>query len=138
MSTDDIFSIKGKKTLITGGTAGIGLGVAKHFVNAGAEVVITGRRESGEKTAEDIGAKFVRMDVSDPESAFSALLLGAMTASTRPISKVFCETSLGVSRSEWLRNFRNCAHTPEHFRFFLLRCRPGCPASNPHLWRKSA
>lgn len=63
-----LFSIAGRRTVITGGTAGIGFGVARHFVDAGAPIVITGRRPSGDQIAESIGARFVRMDVSDDES----------------------------------------------------------------------
>jgi NAD(P)-dependent dehydrogenase (short-subunit alcohol dehydrogenase family) len=38
--------LEGKTALVTGGNSGIGLATAKEFVNEGAYVFITGRRES--------------------------------------------------------------------------------------------
>jgi len=38
--------LEGKVALVTGGNTGIGLATAKQFVNEGAYVFITGRRES--------------------------------------------------------------------------------------------
>jgi len=69
----DVFSVAGKRVLITGGTAGIGLGVARHFAAAGADVVITGRRSAGPQIAESVGARFVRMDVGDDDSVEQAI-----------------------------------------------------------------
>ena len=64
----DVFSVAGRRVVVTGGTAGIGLAVAAHLVDAGAEVVITGRRDSGGSIAVSIGAAFVAMDVTDSAS----------------------------------------------------------------------
>ena len=64
-SATDVFSVEGRRVAITGGTAGIGLAVAEHLTEAGARVAITGRRSSGEAIAEQIGATFVHMDVTD-------------------------------------------------------------------------
>ena len=47
----DVFSLKGEVALITGGGTGLGLAIATAFVEAGAQVVITGRRESVLKDA---------------------------------------------------------------------------------------
>ena len=73
ISGDDLFAISDKNTLITGGTAGIGLGIAQHFVEQGVRVVITGRRDNGDEIAAAVGATFVRMDVSDERSVSAAI-----------------------------------------------------------------
>lgn len=62
--------LKGKVAIVTGGTLGIGLGIAQRFVDEGAKVVITGRRvEVGEKAAASIGGpdviRFMQHDASD-------------------------------------------------------------------------
>lgn len=41
----NVFSLEGKTALVTGGGTGIGFGISKAFIAAGAKVVITGRRE---------------------------------------------------------------------------------------------
>jgi NAD(P)-dependent dehydrogenase (short-subunit alcohol dehydrogenase family) len=71
------FSVTGKRVLITGGTAGIGLGVAQHLSEAGADVVIAGRRSSGEEIATELGGKFVKMDVSDAQSVAEGVAVAA-------------------------------------------------------------
>jgi NAD(P)-dependent dehydrogenase (short-subunit alcohol dehydrogenase family) len=60
-------SLNGKTAVIIGATKGIGHVAAKEFVEAGADVVISGRRD-GEAIAADLGARFVRADVGEPES----------------------------------------------------------------------
>src|SRR5262245_8599209 len=60
--------LQGKIALITGGNSGIGLATARQFVNEGAEVVITGRREAQLAAAvKEIGgnATGFQGDVSD-------------------------------------------------------------------------
>ncbi len=49
-----IFSLAGKTALVTGGNSGIGLGIARGFVKAGARVLISGRNE--EKSAAALAA----------------------------------------------------------------------------------
>lgn len=60
------FDISGKKTLIIGGTSGIGLAVARRFAEAGADVVVSGRMNRLEDA--DRAIDFVECDVDDEAS----------------------------------------------------------------------
>jgi 3-oxoacyl-[acyl-carrier protein] reductase len=79
-------SIRGRSVLVTGGTKGIGKGIAAGFANAGAQVVITGRAApSGELAAEQLTAaaatvipaggkvSYVCGDVSDHASCLAVV-----------------------------------------------------------------
>lgn len=66
-------SLKGKNILITGGTGGIGLAIAKNFATSGAQVTVTGRRESGAEAAASVGAEFMRCDVTDEEQVAASI-----------------------------------------------------------------
>ena len=59
----------GKRVLITGGGSGAGADLARGFAEAGAEVVISGRRaEALKAVAEPLGARWVTADVTDEGS----------------------------------------------------------------------
>lgn len=58
--------LKGKRIIITGGGRGLGKAMAKKFVAEGAMVLIAGRKEEILKSsAEEIGCKYLRLDVQD-------------------------------------------------------------------------
>ena len=58
------YRLKGKRIIVTGGTRGIGLAMARKFVAEGAEVLITGRDAAkAEKIAEDAGCRFMALDL---------------------------------------------------------------------------
>lgn len=70
---DRLFSVEGKVTLVSGGSRGIGLELARAFADRGAVTIITGRkRETLEEAADNVksatGKKVdvMQCDVSDP------------------------------------------------------------------------
>jgi len=63
------FNFSGARVLVTGGTSGIGNGIASAFAEAGAEVLITGRRESASEYDRDLsGFTYHRAEMTDPAS----------------------------------------------------------------------
>lgn len=53
----EVFSLKGERALVTGGTTGLGYAIAKCFLSAGAEVVIVGLEDEavGQKVCAELG-----------------------------------------------------------------------------------
>jgi 3-oxoacyl-[acyl-carrier protein] reductase len=98
-------SIRGRSVLVTGGTKGIGRGIAAGFANAGARVVISGRDEaSGEQAAGQLTAaaagmipaggpvSYVRGDVSDPASC--AAVVAAAVGKHGGLDVVCCNAGI--------------------------------------------
>jgi NAD(P)-dependent dehydrogenase (short-subunit alcohol dehydrogenase family) len=64
----DPFQLDGKTALVTGGTKGIGLAIARLFRTRGANVVVCGRSpDSGAAVAAEHDLEFQRADVTDEE-----------------------------------------------------------------------
>jgi NAD(P)-dependent dehydrogenase (short-subunit alcohol dehydrogenase family) len=63
--------LSGSRVVVTGGTRGIGAGIARGFLRAGAQVLVCGRNEPAEQAAlpaaDGRTAAFARADVRDPE-----------------------------------------------------------------------
>src|SRR6185437_9155482 len=58
------------RVVVTGGTRGIGAGIARAFLRAGAQVLVCGRAEPATLPAADgRTAAFTQADVRDPEQA---------------------------------------------------------------------
>ena len=64
----DLFSIDGKNAVVTGGSRGIGLEIARGFVAAGVDVTITSRKvDAVRAAAEELGCRGIPADLSTPD-----------------------------------------------------------------------
>jgi len=69
-----LFDLKGKVALVTGGNGGIGLGMARGFAQAGADIAIAGRKADKSRGAAAELAKLgvrttvIEVDVANPDS----------------------------------------------------------------------
>lgn len=95
--------IASSTVLITGGSSGIGLGLAKCFVQAGATVIITGRREQQLKEAAEelnsIGKNKAITHVSDVEKTADRQALYEWITSKHPQTNVLLNNA-GVQQHE--------------------------------------
>lgn len=78
----DLFDLKGKKTLVTGATRGLGKGMAEALLEAGAEVVICGTKESvvaelsAEWRAKGFSCHGLAMNLADRDNRRAAFAKG--------------------------------------------------------------
>ncbi|WP_426576627.1 SDR family NAD(P)-dependent oxidoreductase [Xenorhabdus stockiae] len=64
-----MFNLTGKVAFISGGTKGIGKGIAQVFKRAGAITIISGTdKTKGMPVAEELGVDFIALDVTDPSA----------------------------------------------------------------------
>jgi NAD(P)-dependent dehydrogenase (short-subunit alcohol dehydrogenase family) len=87
--------LEGKTAVITGGSTGIGLATAKRFIDEGAYVFITGRRQAElDLAVKELGdnATGVRSDVSKPEDVDR--LYAAVADSGRRLDIVFANAAI--------------------------------------------
>jgi 2-deoxy-D-gluconate 3-dehydrogenase len=61
------FDLTGRRALVTGGGGGIGRGLARALVEAGASVAVLGRSVSADEAAAELGGTAVRADLADRE-----------------------------------------------------------------------
>jgi 2-deoxy-D-gluconate 3-dehydrogenase len=64
----DMFSLKGKVAIVTGGNGGLGLGIARGFASVGGDIVIAARNaaksaKAGEGIRKDFGVKVLEVEV---------------------------------------------------------------------------
>jgi len=62
------FDLTGRRALVTGGGGGIGRGIARALVDAGARVAILGRSDSADEAAAELGGIAVRADLTDRDA----------------------------------------------------------------------
>jgi 2-deoxy-D-gluconate 3-dehydrogenase len=67
----DLFSVTGKRALITGGSAGLGRAMAEALAYGGARLAIAGRTERVSDVAGEMGAIPLQADLSDREQALA-------------------------------------------------------------------
>jgi 2-deoxy-D-gluconate 3-dehydrogenase len=71
-----MFSLEGRRALVTGANTGIGQAIAVAFAEAGARVTCAGRSDMGETLARVPGGDALRLDFADPMAA-RAVFAGA-------------------------------------------------------------
>jgi 2-dehydro-3-deoxy-D-gluconate 5-dehydrogenase len=67
----DLFSVRGRRALVTGGSAGLGRAMAEALVEGGARVAIAARSDRVLSVAKEIGAAALQVDLADRQQALA-------------------------------------------------------------------
>lgn len=102
--------LEGKEALITGGSSGIGLAVAKKMIQCGAKVTIIGRDpEKTDNVAKELGCSYLLLDLTDTHELISKIREFLVNRKLDILVN-----SAGVTdKEEWLEK------TPENFDMVL-------------------
>ena len=117
-----------KVALVAGGTAGIGLAVARAFAQAGAITTIGGRRDGAAEVAAQAACRFVHLDVADEASIAAALadvaardgkldvlvLNAGIGQPPGPLAKLDSGAAAAVVQTNLLGTFYGLKHAPAH------------------------
>lgn len=122
------FNFQSKRILVTGGTQGIGLGIAQAFADAGGEVLITGTRSDISQYEEDLSRfTYLRARLDHPADR------DALISAAGPIDILINNAGLSLSDEYDLENYRTVidvnlnAAVELCYRFHpILRERGGC------------
>lgn len=68
LNLDSALDFSRQSVLVTGGSDGIGYGIARVFERAGASVTVTGTKTAGDYDQDFSGLRYLQLDVSSPES----------------------------------------------------------------------
>lgn len=68
LDLDSVLDFTGKAVVVTGGSDGIGYGIARLFERAGADVVVTGTRDAASYEQDFTGLRFIQLNVTDHDS----------------------------------------------------------------------
>ncbi len=85
--------LSGKTVLVTGAASGFGAGIARRFAEEGSRVLVADiNAEAGSMHADAIGARFIEMDVAEPNS-----MADALTSLHSPVDVLVNNAGIGLT-----------------------------------------
>jgi uncharacterized oxidoreductase len=123
----------GNTIFMTGGTSGIGLGLARKFRDLGNTVIISGRRKDLlDRIAAEDGIEGIALDVADPASITAAF----ETVTTKHPELNVVVTMAGIMRTEDLHDPAHLATSEEIIAINLLGTIRTITAFTPYLLKQ--